>query len=306
MGDGVWFRFRSHSSLDRKFQPLIQTILQFLTMPIPVLVITVYEKEMKTTIYYCGFGQRYFQEAIISALSVRSVGGFDGEILIFCNHAYDLSWLAPYGYEAPQVTLIPLGEKEPKAAAAFRLEALDYIEYDDKSTLLYLDTDIVCLRRIDWQELLSHCDLNLVNLYGYPDRTQNNTNMAGLVTDDVNILSQKAFCSGLLLFRPLDSISQAFIEIRQRYAHQQNINSCWEQPMLSYVLLKNKLANIVLDRYVNELRHPDADKKEAFFNHLCSLRSRTRPPQMLSLFESALGDVAGFSAPEIKRPAIAV
>ncbi|OBQ11003.1 hypothetical protein [Anabaena sp. AL09] len=243
---------------------------------------------MKKIIYYCGFGQRYFQEAIISALSIRSVGGFDGEILVFCDKNHGSSWLDVYGYEAPKVTFVPLGEKEPKDAAAFRLKALNYIEYTEDITLLYLDTDIVCIRPIDWPKLFSICDLNLVNLYGYPDRTQDNPNMAGLVTDDKNILAQKAFCSGLLLFRPLNSISQSFDETLQRYALQQNINFCWEQPMLSYVLLKNKMANITLEKYVNELRNPAADKQEAFFNHLCGLRSEERPAQMINLLELAL------------------
>jgi hypothetical protein len=240
---------------------------------------------MKTTIYYCGFGERYFQEAIISALSVRTIGGFDGEILIFCDRNYGFSWLENYGYDAPKVTLVNLGDKEPQEAAAFRLEIFNYIPIDDESLLVYLDTDIVCIRCIEWKELLANCDLNLVNLYGYPDRNQDNPNMAGFVTDDMGILSQKAFCSGLLLFRPLDSIAQAFVEVLQRYANQQNINVCWEQPMLCYVLLKNNLANITLDRYVNELRNPDADKKDAVFNHLCALRSENRPAQMLNLLK---------------------
>jgi hypothetical protein len=244
---------------------------------------------MKTIIYYCGFGQRYFQEAIISALSIRSIGGFDGQIFVFCDKNYGFSWLYAYGYEAPKVIVIPLGEKEPKDAAAFRLEALNHIEHEEDIVLLYLDTDIVCIRHIDWQELFSRCNLNVVNLYGYPDKTQNSRSFAGLVTDDKEILAQKAFCSGILLFRPLDSIVQSFRETLQRYTLQQNINGCWEQPMLSYVLLKNKMANITLDKYVNELRNPSADKQEAFFNHLCGLRSEKRPAQMINLLESALG-----------------
>ena len=240
---------------------------------------------MNITIYYCGFGERYFREAIISALSVRIIGGFDGEILIFCDQNYGFSWLESDGYEAPKVTLVTLGNKEPKDAAAFRLEVLNYIQSDDESILLYLDTDIVCIGHIEWRQLLANCDLNLVNLYGYPDRNQDNPNMAGFITDDIDILSQKAFCSGLLLFRPLDSIAQAFVEVLQRYANQQNINVCWEQPMLCYVLLKNNLANITLDRYVNELRNPSAYKKDEVFNHLCVFRSENRPAQMLNLLK---------------------
>jgi hypothetical protein len=246
---------------------------------------------MIVTIYYCGFGQEYFREAIIAALSVRCIGGFDGQIVIFCDQNYGYSWLESYGYPAPKVTIIPLGEKAPKDAAVFRLAALDYLEYSNESILLYLDADILCIHPIDWQALLSNCDLNLVNAYGYPHRTQVAPSMAGSVTDDPNILSQKAFCSGLLLFRPLQPIRQAFIEIQQRYAAQAAINSCWEQPMLCYILLKRQLVSINLDQFVNELRNYEADKPQAFFNHLCGFRHlQERHTVMLRLLNIYQGE----------------
>ena len=136
-----------------------------------------------------------------------------------------------------------------------------------------MDTDVVTLKR------LPNFTINddKVHVYGYngehfPKRKQDarvdlyescravnctTKPFAGHITNDVNIVNMHPFCAGILVFKPTKNIESLFKEAYQLFEYHEkmnNINDCWEQPMLNLVLARNDMYEISLNEFVHEQR----------------------------------------------------
>jgi lipopolysaccharide biosynthesis glycosyltransferase len=213
----------------------------------------------------------YIEEAKICIQSIRKNGCFNGEIYLFTDINTTIE----------NVNVIKITDvKNVYDSASYRTRILEHNIFNNNDIILYLDTDIVVLQPID---IL----LNIVNdkicVYGYPNRLQNETSFAGLITKDINIINKPAFCSGILLFKVSDNIKNIFNQIWNYYQEQiknNNVNSCWEQPVLCYILIKYNIYDILLNEYVYEERQHNKITEKILFNHFCGIRGPDRKKKM--------------------------
>lgn len=239
-------------------------------------------------LYYCAFGESYFKEAIISIRSWRDIGGYTGQIVVFCDARYEVE--GSLGIEVGRLNIdVIVVDKDTirfqQDAAAFRLKIFERIPED--RIFVYSDTDMICIQEISLAEMYKKCDLSKVNLYGYGHRNQGADTQAAYVTDDPEIIAQKAICSGFAIFTR--DVEKDFREVSERFARQKAINGVWEQPMFNYVLLKNKSACVNLDDFFVEERAPPRNgKPTAVLNHFCGLRGSKRFIAMKASLDSLL------------------
>jgi hypothetical protein len=111
--------------------------------------------------------------------------------------------------------------------------------------------------------------------------------MAGFITPQKNILSQPAWCSGILLFRPNSIIRKSLKDTWNLYVNHINkgypVNDAWEQPFLCFIFCLRILYKLDLNKFVYEEREnlPKSKISEnVVFNHFCGLRSQDRYTKM--------------------------
>lgn len=224
---------------------------------------------MNLKIVLVAFGRPYLDEALLCLKTIRNNGEFNGEVYIITNvfettieHAVKI-YINEYKYSADNII-----------GSGFKLKILDLIPYEENDVFLYLDSDILVLKKIELPD-----PKDKVCVYGYPGRILEEISFAGFITDDPKIIHQPAFCSGIFLFRPTKEIKETFKNTWNDYEknyYNKNFNGCWEQPFLTYHLTKDKLSNICLNDFVYEERSNVEKNEKNMFNHLCGLRGIER------------------------------
>lgn len=202
----------------------------------------------KLLIYTVAYGEAYFNEALINAHSLRTIGKYSGDIVIFTNKIYNAD-----PYNSNIIIIVSNKLTSIQVAAAFRLrifQEFPYWNYYD--TFMYLDTDIVTVNTIDLDYIYSICDLEKVNVYGYSNRDQNAIGQAGSVTNDPKILKHKSICSGILIFTK--ELKETINEVYRYWSQQKDTSVGWEQPAICYVLIKNNKVCVNLDSIIFEER----------------------------------------------------
>lgn len=232
---------------------------------------------------YIALGPQYIAECLESILSMRGIGQFGGDIVVVTDQEVDPGSLDFRVVTLPKITgrAMGAGEKirffEHAEAAGIQI---------GKRPIAFLDSDMLALRRIDTAEILRHCARERVNFYGYPERDQSYQYMAGLWTDDPTIIQSKGFCSGFMLAYDTPTIREAFDEMYQLYQKllkRRNRKVCrfWDQPFLSYHLLRRELVCVGLDLlFVEERDGNREDYKRAMFCHFLGRRSEARAARM--------------------------
>lgn len=236
---------------------------------------------MAVKIYTCAFRSNiYIDEAKLCIEALRKNGKFQGEIFLLTDLNVNISG----------VNVIKAECRSISDSAAFRLKIFDYVKFHQDDIVIYMDTDVVTLKRLP--NFTIHD--NKVHVYGYngehfPKRKQIEKSFAGHITNDVNIVNMYPFCTGILVFKPSKNIESLFKEAYQLFEYHEkmnNINDCWEQPMLNLVLARNDMYEISLNEFVHEQRTNKAIRDSVVFNHLCGMRGPSRRNIMSSYIKS--------------------
>ncbi len=186
------------------------------------------------------FGEVYHSQAALCIRSIRQL--FDGPIDILAEAS------------VPGATLhrAELGDFSHPALA--RLLLPDILNLRENEAVLYLDCDFLVRESLTLPELGDR-----VMVYGYPQRTQSQSSFAGQLTDDPSILSQQAFCSGLLYYRPTRQICDAFKSAYANYTarrHKKIKIKCHDQPHINLELCSRNLVDYGMTPLVWEYRFP--------------------------------------------------
>lgn len=229
-------------------------------------------------IYICAFkNMDYIEEAKVCIESIKTKGKFKGTIYLFTD--MDVS-IENVSVIKTQVDSVPL-------SASYRLRFFEHIKLDDipsNEIVMYLDTDIVALK-----EIPSFDNINdKINVYGYPDRTQEGVSFAGHITNDKQFTEKTAICSGILLFKPSQKVKEVFDDAYNLYVNliqKRRVHACWEQPALCYTMTKFDMCEVSLNDYVYEERSNYVNEN-ATFNHFCAFRGKDRYIKMKNLLES--------------------
>jgi hypothetical protein len=218
-------------------------------------------------VYLCAFlNQVYIEEARICIESLRINGCFSGPIYLFTDHDVEITGVEIIKVECESVPL----------SASFRTRLFEYInDFTIDDIFLYLDTDIVILKSLPSFDSISE----KIHVYGYPSRTQEGNNFSGFITDDLKYTSATAINSGILLFRPSEKVKEVFNDTYDLYKKlilEGKLNSCWEQPALCFMLIKQDMCDISLNKLVCEERALPKNIDSCIFNHFCGLRGKFR------------------------------
>jgi lipopolysaccharide biosynthesis glycosyltransferase len=240
---------------------------------------------MSLKIYLCAFkNPSYFAEANICIRSIREKGKFNGPIYLLTDQEVkdDL-----YGTQVIQTACESVYDSASK-----RLEIFHYIpDFNETDIILYLDTDIVVKNTIpDFKDIDENVNVyGYDGTFGYSQRSQNEKSFAGHIAPG-KFTIHNGFCSGILLFRPTQKVKTIFenaLELYKKEIQRNNINYCWEQPSLCYILIENEAYTISLNKYVMENRASSFTYKEGvIFNHFCGERGDQRAKRMLEHLES--------------------
>ena len=222
---------------------------------------------MTLKIYLCAFlSKTYIKEAKVCIESIRKNGKFTGKIYLFTDMNVSI----------PGVDVIKVPCESIYLAASYRTRVFNHIkDLLPQDVVLYLDTDVVVLKPLPSFDNIS----NKINVYGYPNVTQEKSAFAGHITDDPKYTSKTAFSSGIMVFRPNKKIKILFNKIYKLYLeliNQKKVNNCWEQPALCFTLIKYQMFNISLNDLVYEERTNEKIGNNIIFNHLCGMRSAER------------------------------
>jgi len=228
---------------------------------------------MSLRIVLCAFlNKNYIEEAKICIKSIRQNGKFNGRIDLITDMNVDIDF--------DNLNVIVVNDvKNIIQCAGYRLKILNVLDWNDDDIILYLDTDIVILKPLKIFDIFDNlCDK--VCVYGYSNKTQGGYSFAGFITNDKNILKQKAFCSGIMLFKPTKFIQKVFNETWDFYIDHiksgKRINKYWEQPFLCLKLIQYNLYDISLNKFVHEEKSKTKMSDEVIFNHFCELRGDNR------------------------------
>tara|TARA_Y100000992_G_C21271779_1_gene497326 strand:- start:2501 stop:3202 length:702 start_codon:yes stop_codon:yes gene_type:complete len=222
-------------------------------------------------IYLCAFKKKeYIEEAKICIESIKKNGNFNGTIYLFTDIKINIE----------NVIVINVDVESVYLSASYRLRFFEHFnlkDIDKNEIILYLDTDVVVLNTIP-------CFYNInskIQVYGYPERTQNHHHFAGCITRNKKYIDKMAICSGILLFRPCEEVKNCFDESYNLYLDlikKNKVNCCWEQPSLCYTLTKLDMVDISLIDITCEERSLNNKpiEKHIVFNHFCGMRSEDR------------------------------
>ena len=97
---------------------------------------------MNLKIVLVAFGRPYLDEALLCLKTIRNNGEFNGEVYIITNvfettieHAVKI-YINEYKYSADNII-----------GSGFKLKILDLIPYEENDVFLYLDSDILVLKK---------------------------------------------------------------------------------------------------------------------------------------------------------------
>jgi len=230
-----------------------------------------YKNNINLRIVLCAFfKQTYIEQAKLSIKSIRKNGNFNGQIDLITNIDCNIDG----------VNVIKVNDcKDINDAFAYRLKMLDILDWKENDTFLYLDTDIIVMKR------LSNLKYNneKVNVYTHKTAPKNQDNnwYAGLLTKDPKILKQKPFCSGIMLFKPSNNIKEIFKEIWNFFQNDKKYNiknlKYGDQPYINYKLCQHNLYDISLNNVVFDERTKYNNLKlninnSHIFNHFCGYK----------------------------------
>ena len=230
-----------------------------------------YKNNKKLRIVLCAFfKQTYIDQAKLCIKSIRENGDFSGQIDLITNIDCNID----------NINIIKVYDcKDINDAFAYRLKMLDILDWKETDIFLYLDTDIIVMKRL----LNLKYNNEKVNVYTHKTAPKNQDNnwYAGLLTKDQKILKQKPFCSGILLFEPSNKIKQIYKEIWNLFQNDKKYNKknleFGDQPYINYKLCQHNLYDISLNNVVFDERTKYNNLKlnvnnSHIFNHFCGYK----------------------------------
>jgi hypothetical protein len=217
-------------------------------------------------VYFCAFGQESLMEALIAIKSWRLIGKYTGAIRVY-TAKIEKSNIAQL-FTDLSVDVVQVSEsaipKTKNDMAFFRYKIFSLEPFADK-VFIYSDTDIICTRKFDFEELVRNSASTKVNVYGYGHRSQRGQSQAGFYSTDPKVLRNKALCSGFMLF-------------------DQSVE--WDQPLFALIGIKKDAISVGLDHAFTESRYQGMNLTTHMFNHFCGHRSPDRWKIMKSAAQS--------------------
>lgn len=248
----------------------------------------------------CFLSDDYLEEARLCIKSIRSIGLFTGRIDFFTNldtNRFNFDEYDVHCHLMNDVHSVP-------EAAGYRLRMLELLEWTEDDIFLYVDNDILCMDKMSIVIDHAHTIDDKLHVYGYTDsgptrRNQVEAAFAGFLTNDSTIITQVAWCSGILMFRPSLTMKRMFRSTLASYEEhiiRGKVNNLWEQPFLCLTFCQHEMYETSLNPFVSEESYNRARTKRwskspgecVVFHHYCGLRGAERKEMMRTQLDDLL------------------